>query len=125
MTSNQFYSCSIVKQTAQAFAVNGILMVIHTSFAINIGEDSAFPGEKEYVIPPGMLFEITNTVKRSSKNNYDELTLKMVEVKLATNVNPDLVIDMSKEPIRVQLYNGSSKQKWFIQGRYIRSSYNG
>jgi hypothetical protein len=125
ITSNQFYSCSIIKQTAEAFAGNGILMIIKTRFAIEIGNDSVYPDEREYVIPPGMFLEIVSSNKKNNSQMYDELTLKLAEVKICTNVNPDLVLDMSRCTVSVQLYNGSAKQKWIIQGHYIRSCHNG
>ena len=72
-----------------------------------------------------MQFKILDSRPRTLLKPYDEMDLKLVEIKIASSTRPELVLDCSKFKVTLEKYTGKPTQRWFIQGRYIRSSYNG
>ena len=118
------YSCSINEETARLFAEAGTLLKIETNYAIPIAEYSKYPDEEEYLIPPGMFFEVINYKKNS--DSYDEIHVKLAQVKIRSFKLEDMVLDISKQHVKLRQFNPESGgQVWFIQGRYIRNSETG
>ena len=75
--TNQFESCSLLRNEAAKFAKCGTLYIFKTKSAIPICEYSKFPYEKEYLIPPELEFVVKDVKPRSAQRSYFEVTLEM------------------------------------------------
>ena len=118
------YSCSINEETAIEFAESGTFMKIQTDYAIPFDEYSKYPDEKEYIIPPGMFFEVLDYEK--NLESYDVLHAKLAHVNIVSSFRTDLALDISESYAKMRPYDpNSDKQVWFMQGRYIRNANTG
>ena len=118
------YSCSENEETAISFAELGTLLKIETNYAIPIVQYSKFPNEEEYLIPPGMFFEVLKYEK--DPEGYDFLHVKLAQVKIFSFVRPDLALQISDLHVKMARNDPNNiEQLWIIQGRYIRNANNG